>query len=100
MSWSKRQSTAERPHGGSQDEDVGTQPLLTNSGDVRTESYGSVDTGSSSLERPIRRHSPEMHRRESLLNRVPEEQSTEEVHPEDAEEIQWDLEEQGFYAGA
>ncbi|PSR73039.1 hypothetical protein PHLCEN_2v11143 [Hermanssonia centrifuga] len=103
MSWTKRQSTAERPHGELQDEDVGTQPLLTNSGDVRTESYGSVDTGSSSLERPSRRHSPEMHRRESLLNRVPEEQSTEGVlaeSPEDAEEIQWDLEEQGFYAGS
>ncbi|OBZ74378.1 hypothetical protein A0H81_05511 [Grifola frondosa] len=59
-------------------------------------SYGATSSaGPSSL-----RASPEMYRRDSGLNRVPEEVDPDEEALEEADEEEWDLEEHGYYSGS
>ncbi|GBE86960.1 hypothetical protein SCP_1002050 [Sparassis crispa] len=60
------------------------------------QAYGATSGGSSSA-----RSSPEMNRRNGWLGRVPEEGGlVEEDDEEDSEEVEWDLEERGFYGGS
>lgn len=76
-------------------------PVLSTS-DLAAPRYGSTDGADSVLDRSRRRSSPEVFRRESLLNRVPEEeplQNEPEADASDSEEMEWSLEEQGLYSG-
>ncbi|KAI0691806.1 hypothetical protein BC835DRAFT_1359717 [Cytidiella melzeri] len=79
------------------------EPLLQR-GDIEP-GYGSVDRPGPSSGRSSRRESPEMHRRESTLNIVPEEDrfvqdSPVSITAEDEEEVEWNLEERGLYSGS
>ena len=83
--WSRQQAElAGRPDGSipvdSQNDH--TQPLLANDEHVTQihgHRYGAVDVGGSSSDNVRgRRTSPELHRRESILNRVPEEPSADD----------------------
>lgn len=78
-----------------------SQPLLRNdahaSASVR---YGAVEgVGSTSEDSHSRKTSPEVHRREGGLNRVPEEVDTEGEDGEAEYELEWNLEAHGLYAG-
>lgn len=83
-----------------------TQPLLKNVGVVDLASpireYGAVSHAGPSSEssQGSRRASPEVRRRESGLNRVPEELDADEAAAQEAEDAEWDLEERGLYPGA
>ena len=69
-----------------------------------TSRYGSIDTqdvsGGTTAGRSSRRSSPEVWRRDPLLNQVPEEESGVEDVTDDPETVEWTLEQQGLYAGA
>jgi hypothetical protein len=77
------------------------EPLLPREPD---DGYGSVNRPGSSSGRSSRRESPEVHRRESTLNIVPEEENVLEspasFEAEEAEAVEWDLEERGLYSGS
>lgn len=75
------------------------------------QSYGATDRQGQSSTRSSRRPSPEVHRRESTLNMVLEEDNGVQDSPvamqaeedgdeaSEAEEVEWDLEERGLYSG-
>lgn len=78
------------------------QGLVVSTNDLAAPRYGSTDGADSVLDRSRRRSSPEILRRESLLNRVPEEEplrDESEAEMSDSEEMEWSLEEQGLYSG-
>lgn len=87
------------------EDNLGSQPLLASPAPTERagdhQYYGSVDVaGPSSEIDHSRRSSPEYRRRDSTLDRVPEELGTEEAEDmERAEEVEWDLEDRGLYPG-
>ena len=110
MSWSRGNSSSSIRSASDNQQNTdgvppGQRPLLNNTKQGPTVSrYGSVDapeaTGGVAAGRSSRRPSPEVWRRESLLNQVPEEESGVEEAVDDPEAIEWSLEEQGLYTGA
>lgn len=61
--------------------------------------YGAVDREGGGSGWSSRRASPEIHRRDSTLNRVPEEEIQEDFLAEESEVQEQELEEQGLYFG-
>lgn len=113
--WSRRREDAERQDAnlssncGESPEESASQPLLGHSRPaelrIDIQQYGTAGIpGPSSEGSHSRRSSPGVHRRESTLNRVPEELGAESEEAsdraEEAEEMEWDLEERGLYPGA
>lgn len=111
MSWSRRNSasslvTASNHQPNVDEASLGQRPLLDSSprqGPTASR-YGSIDvqdaSGCPAVARSSRRSSPEVWRRDSLLNQVPEEESSIGDVMDEPEAIEWSLEEQGLYTGA
>ncbi|GJE88988.1 hypothetical protein PsYK624_050770 [Phanerochaete sordida] len=113
MSWSRRDSASSvhttSSHQQNADEGAPGQPLLNNPRHTQTASrYGAIDAHDASGDRTpraSRRSSPEVWRRDSQLNQVPEEETgagegADEDDEDDLEAIEWSLEQQGLYAGS
>jgi len=99
---STSKSRSQRDHSlDAQPAEDGRRPLLTLPSSQSfgpappIQSYGTTTGGSST-----RRGSPEAQRRASLLGRVPEEGIAAEDDGEISEDMEWDLEERGYYGGS
>ena len=105
--WSRQQAELAGQAASADDHDTHTQPLLTDNERIAQPThghrYGAVDVSASSLEHPgARRNSPQNQRNDYTLNRVPEELDADDDGQGEADataEVEWDLEERGFYPG-